>query len=94
MVFQWRVAISDLALRQYDRLHWHDTPNPSSANIYSPSVKTTIAAGVRWFDASKRVDTSRNCLDGVAHAANIHDYHGAKRVLCEVIETVETFRRI
>lgn len=65
-------------------------PDPSVLVIDSQSVKTGKAGGVRGFDGGKRVkgrkrhlvvDSTGLMVDVVVSPANVHDTHGARRVI-------------
>jgi len=91
------------ALRKLDRQQRGRDEEPTAAIIDTQSVKTTEAGGERGYDAGKKingrkrhivVDTLGNLLDVVVHAAGIQDYHGAKQVLCKLMETVSTLKKV
>jgi putative transposase len=78
------------ALREPVRRQAKREAQPSLAIVDSPSVKTPEVGGEHGFDGAKKVngrqrhilvDTLGNLLKGIAHAANVGEREGAKRLL-------------
>jgi putative transposase len=83
------------ALRQRVRQAADREAQPSVAILDSQSVKTTEVGGEHGFDGGKKVngrkrhilvDTMGNLLSVIAHAANIGERDGAKRLLARLPE--------
>jgi putative transposase len=72
------------------RICWNRETSPSAIVIDSQSVKTGKAGGKRGYDGGKKVkgrkrhvitDTLGYLVDVVVTPANVHDVHGARKVL-------------
>ena len=83
------------ALRERVRRADDREAQPSVAILDSQSVKTTEVGGEHGFDGGKKVngrkrhilvDTMGNLLSVIAHAANIGEREGAKRLLAQLPE--------
>jgi putative transposase len=90
-------------LRRRVRIATGHSPEPSAAIIDSQSVKVADQAGIRGYDAGKKVngrkrhllvDTLGLILVAIVHSAGVQDYDGARWVLGRAKHDYPTVRKV